>query len=197
MVSFTSVNSSTFRDGASRMLGWEFSVTQDIDVSHFGWFDQENNGLLQAHEVGLWAVSGSSLLASVVIPAGVSATLSDGFRYVSLGANLALQKGQTYRIAGFDPTTGDAHVWDAALGGYTNFEVLGFSVDSRIDLTVGTAIGMSAGSFTFPSVTIGDSRSALLGPNFIIAAIPEPGHVALGAGAAALGVIAWRRRFRA
>lgn len=192
-LTFTSVGSTSYLDAHSRMLGWQFTVNQNFSVSAFGWFDWNQDGLSASHQIGLWDTAGSTLLASVTIPSGTAAALTGDFRYVSLGSNLALQTGHTYMIAGFDPGSNDQHVWDAFLSGYNGFDVAGFSSDSRINLTVGNAIGNATGSFGFPSGVIGDSRSALMGPNFLIA-IPEPATVGLVLGGLVLALGVWRRK---
>lgn len=174
VIQFTSFNSSAFSDSTSRMLGWEFTVTQTVTVTQLGWMDWGLDGLVAAHQIGIWQTSDSQLLASETVPAGTSATLVDQFRVIDLSTPLPLQPGVTYRIAGFDPGSSDPHVWDAALSGYPSIEVTGFTIDSRINLGAGLAIGPAVGGFSYPGSTIGDSRSALLGPTFTLAQVPEP-----------------------
>ncbi len=184
-LSYTSLNNS-FLDGGNRMIGWQFSVTENIDVSALGWFDWNEDGLNRSHEVGIWNISGSNLITSTTIPSGTVATLDSGFRYTSLTSSVTLQTGQTYIIAGHDiGNSGDPHVWDALLSGFNN-QVNGFNVDARI--TLQDAVGSPAGSFSFPTGTIGDARQALMGPNLVI--IPEPSTTVLMMG----GMFAFLRR---
>jgi Domain of unknown function (DUF4082)/PEP-CTERM motif len=186
-LSYSSLNNS-FLDGNNRMVGWQFSVTQEITVSAVGWFDWDQNGLSRSHEVGIWNTTGSTLLTSEVIPSGTSATLDNGFRYMTLSTPVALQTGQTYIIAGYDiGASGDPHVWDNFLGGFNN-HVNGFAVDARI--TLSDAVGSLAGSFSFPTGTIGDARNALMGPNLVI--VPEPSTTVLMIGGGMLALL--RRR---
>jgi hypothetical protein len=194
-LSFTSVGTNSFLDGNSRMIGWQFTVTEPIAVSQLGWFDWNTDGLARSHEIGIWDTADQSLITSVVIPSGTGAALAGSFRYATLGAPALLLTGRTYRIAGFDiGASGDPHVWDAALGGYPNYEVSGFAADSRITLTAGNALGALASGFGYPTGPIGDTRSVLMGPNFVISSVPEPSTVVLlliGAGGIAT---AYRRR---
>ena len=58
-------------------------------------------GLSQPHDVGIYRVSDSNLLASVTVPAGTNAPLEGNFRYQALAAPLWLTNGTTYVMAGF------------------------------------------------------------------------------------------------
>jgi hypothetical protein len=197
-LSFTSPNTNSFLDGTGRMLGWEFTVDTTIEVTELGWFDWQNDGLATSHQIGIWNTAGQTLLGSVTVSAGASATLADGFRYQALGSSIFLVTGQTYRIAGFDPGTGgDAHVWDVFHSGYSNYEVSGFTVDPNVNLTAGDALGGAAGGFGYPLGPIGDERAVLMGPNFSFAVVPEASASALlAAGLAVLAVGFHRRRGR-
>jgi len=192
-LSYTSLNSN-FLDGSNRMLGWRFSVTEDVNVSAVGWFDWDGNGLNLSHEVGLWNTAGETLLTSVVIPAGTTATLDSGFRYMALGTPVTLVTGQTYIIAGYDVgVSGDPHVWDVSLSGF-NAHVNGFASDPRISPEA--AIGSVAGSFGFPTGTTGDARTVLMGPNFVVDVVPEPSVTTLLIGSGVLAFTFARRRLR-
>jgi hypothetical protein len=199
-VSFTSVNGN-FRDDNTRMIGWQFTVTGPLSVSALGWFDLEQNGLARSHEVGIWNKATQALLGSVVVPSGTTGFLEGFFRYATLGSNVALSSGTTYVIAGLDiGANGDGHVWTPALSGFNN-EVNGFSSDSRVTVgPAGSAIGQFAAVFQFPTASIGDSRTAAFGPNFLIAAptvtaIPLPPAAALFVfGLVGLGFAARRQR---
>lgn len=192
VLSYSSLNNS-YLDSGTRMIGWRFSVTEDIGVSAIGWFDWNGNGLARSHEVGIWNTTGASLLASVVIPNGTTAILDNGFRYTTLNTPLTLQTGATYIIAGLDiGASGDPHVWDANIG-FGNPHVNGFASDPRITLTVGNAIGSVATSFAYPTGVIGDARRVLMGPNFTFTPVPIPAAVWLF-GSAFAGLIGFSRR---
>ncbi len=179
-LSFTSVGANSYLDSNNRMIGWEFTVDQTLEVGQLGWFDLNGDGLAVAHQIGIWDTSDQSLVTSVTIGAGTGATFSDGFRYVILESPAFLLPGLTYRIAGFDQGTGgDAHVWDVFHSGFADYQVNGFAVDANINLTTGDALGAVAGSFGYPSGPIGDARAVLMGPNLVFTAVPEPATTAL------------------
>lgn len=200
-VGFSSVGNSTFRDSLTRMLGWQFSVTQSVTVSALGWFDDPGDyGLNRSHEVGIWNATTQTLLASVVVPSGDTGTLVDHFRYTNLGTPLTLVAGTNYVIAGLDiGGGGDAHVWTPAMenGSFPGKEVIGFAADPRITLGgPGSAFGSEMSTFSFPTTTVGGTRTALMGPNFYMGAVPEPATVALWLGGAGGLIALLRRRMR-
>lgn len=191
-VSFTATTGS-FLDGNTRMLGWQFTVPQAVNITALGWFDWGQDGLARDHEVGIWDSAGQSLVASAVVPSGGAAVLDGYFRWVDLVAPVALQPGVSYRIAGLDiGAGGDPHVWDNPISGFSA-QVSGLSVNSAVQLgAAGTAIGGLASTFGFPSGQIGDARAALFGPNLAVSAVPEPPAAWLLLGGAAM--LAGRRR---
>jgi hypothetical protein len=97
----------TFAFDRNNTFGWRFTPAKDIDVSALGYFDGSSlpggtgAGLSQPHDVGIYRVSDSNLLASVTVPAGTSAPLEGNFRYQALAAPLWLTNGTTYVMAGF------------------------------------------------------------------------------------------------
>lgn len=80
--------------------GWSFNVgSTDITVTTLGLFDAGGDGLVEAHEIGIWTNAGV-LLASTTIPAGTTGTLNAGYRYVPIPP-LVLTSGQSYVIGAF------------------------------------------------------------------------------------------------
>jgi Domain of unknown function (DUF4082)/PEP-CTERM motif len=185
-IDFTATPGS-FLDGNTRMLGWQFSVPQAVQVTALGWFDWGQDGLNRSHEVGIWDSATQGLLASVVVAQGNTATLDGFFRWADLAAPLLLQPGVSYRIAGLDiGAGGDPHVWDNPIGGFSG-HVNGLTVSSAVQMgAAGTAIGGVASSFSYPSGQIGDARAALFGPNMVLSAVPEPATALLLMGGLAL-----------
>lgn len=191
-LSFTTTNGG-FADAHGRMLGWQFTVGPNpILISDLGFCDFGQDGLATVHQVGIWSQSDQALLATTTIPSGTAAPLQGFFRYEPLGSSLLLSPGTVYVAGAFDPGL-DAHVWDVFLPGFGGPEVNGFSVTSPILLgPPGTARGAPASSFVFPGFTTipNDTRSALMGPNFLFTVVPEPSSLCLAVGAVA-GLLMW------
>lgn len=181
-----------FRDDNTRMLGFQFSVSAPVTISALGWFDHLQDGLAREHAVGVWNAGSQALLGSTVVRAGTLDALQGHFRWSQLQQSLQLLPGVTYRIAGLDiGLGGDAHVWDANIG--FDVHVTGFAADPRFVLTAGNGIGGLAQQFGFPGQTIGDARSVQMGPNLMLAPVPEPAAwVMLLLGLGALGLRPYR-----
>lgn len=195
-LSFTSTNGS-FIDGTTRMLGWQFSAASPISVTALGWFDLGGNGLASAHQIGIWEKNTQTLVASATVTAGTGDPLSGFFRYSTLASPTTLSAGITYVVAGLDPGNGDAHVWAPATSVFGGPEVNGFAVNPLISLgPAGSAQGGAVGGFQFPSpISGGFERTALMGPNMLITAVPEvPAAVMLAPGLLLVAALARRRR---
>ena len=80
---------------ASVTLGYSFSVNGSAVVSALGVYDSGFDGLVNAHDTGIFDSAGT-LLVSTTIPSGSVAPLIDKFRYVSI-TPLLLSSG-TYTI---------------------------------------------------------------------------------------------------
>lgn len=79
-------------------VGIEFTVGgSPLLVSALGVEDLLGNGLQESHQVGLWNSAGT-LIQSVLIPAGTSATLVDTWRFAGLGQSVLLAAGSHYYI---------------------------------------------------------------------------------------------------
>jgi len=146
-----------------------------------GLFDSGNNGLLFSHAVTIWTSTGTKLVQAR-IPSGTGATLTNGFRYVSI-APFTLAAG-TYTIGGFY-AAGFRGSFDPAL----------------ILASITPASGLryhgsrSALGRTFP--TGDDIRHGYFGPNFqFTTGVPTPdsGSTVSLLGCALLGVAALRRK---
>jgi hypothetical protein len=93
-------NEATGNSGANQnqSVGWQFDVLTALTVTSLGWFDEGQDGLTVAHEVGIWDSAGS-LLTSVTVPAGTVAPLDGQYRMVTI-TPLLLAVGGGYIIGG-------------------------------------------------------------------------------------------------
>ncbi len=159
----------------SQTLGGRFVPQTNITVKQLGFFDYHGDGLSYSHAIGIWDEA-QNLLISTVVASGTSASLIDGYRYVSVPDTILLA-GHTYRIGAWVNSRGglqdfftDPVPWaestivpDSNIGslvsGYRVGEVLAFP-DQGDDLgenLVGHVFG--AANFRFeipaaPSITI-------------------------------------------
>jgi hypothetical protein len=181
------------------VLGWQFTVNpaNSLLVSSLGWFDDSNNGLTQAHTVGIYNSVGA-LLVSAVVPTGTSGTLFNGYRYTSI-TPFMLTNGQSYTIAG----TNTSDIW--AYGGTPAPGTTGLTFDSNITVSSNPSVLNANGGATlaFPTVKPNQPTGYKFfgGPNFRIggtqsASTPEPGTMALFVGVATAGLFLLRRRVK-
>jgi len=169
-------------------LGFQFTTNKTVNVTALGFYDDDQNGLTEAHEVGIFDDRGTLLVNVTVNP---EASLDGFFRYTSV-APTVLQAGKTFFIA-------------AATGAekYT-FNPTDFSVNPNITF-VASAFRAST-TLVFPGDTLAssgdnpgrlitsDTNTGYFGPNFKaddVVAVPTP---ALLPGLLSLGVSVWRKR---
>jgi hypothetical protein len=83
------------------------SYSEWPDVNWLGYFDKGGDGLTDSHRVGLWdAGNNNQLLAQVTIPAGTTAPLANGYRWVALPGTVNLWYGHWY-VIGAETTAAD------------------------------------------------------------------------------------------
>jgi hypothetical protein len=68
-------------------------------VDWLGYYDAGGDGLVNSHNVTLWDNSSQTVIASATVPAGTSAPLIDGYRWVQLSTAVQLNYGSYYVIA--------------------------------------------------------------------------------------------------
>ncbi|MEB3200703.1 MAG: hypothetical protein VKK62_09285 [Synechococcaceae cyanobacterium] len=167
--------------GFSGSLGYNFSLSSPFRISSLGFYDAGEDGLLSPHEVGVFDATSQGLLAKALIPAGNTASLIGGYRWVGLSSSITLQPGN-YVLAA--TTSGDPALFDP-------FLFLADDVEEMAGFVIGDASlsGLGSGStVVFPSTDEGVPYG-FIGPNFASAPGPLP---VLGAGAA----LGWSRRLR-
>ena len=93
--------------GHTGSLGYDFTVNAPIDITQLGFYDSGLDGLVNSHTVDITNQNNTQTFATAAIPAGTAATLSDGYRFVTLASPVVLAPG-TYRIWGYNFGNGDA-----------------------------------------------------------------------------------------
>jgi hypothetical protein len=174
---------------ANSNYGWSFTLAAPIMVDGLGLWDAGSDGLLEAHDVGLWRTSGP-IGVPVLLASGTVSTIDsipvpsaspDGrwlFRSIS---SITLEPG-SYIVGAFYRT--------GPTGSYDPF----VSDATTMDLAPGVTYGLTrenhnAMSLACPQDFGLNEHNGFFGPNFRI--VPEPGATLL---IAAGGVLLLRRR---
>lgn len=165
--------------GTDYSLGWKFTANSNMAVTAFGWWDNNHDGLVQSHDVGIWTDGGGTLLGSGTVAGGLGGTLVGDFRYTDLGGPILLTAGQSYVIGGVNGTEDYLYGTVATTSGSLTYN------EDRWD---------PASILTYPSQTAPGSENAYFGPTFAFAAVPEPGTYAMGAGMLLSALLAFRKK---
>ena len=182
-------------------LGYQFTVgSSALSVTSLGFYDYsagsfsfEGPGLGGIHPVGLWTTSGT-LLASVVIPSGIS-PLKNSFVFQSLGTPVVLSATTDYVLSAFWSSNADK-----VIANFTSSANPSFAAD--VTLVGSRNIPGSSPSFAFPSNGGTANGFSWIGPNMEYtvvpeAVVPEPStYAALLAGAASLAALVGKRKRR-
>jgi len=172
--------------GSEQTRGWAFSTDRAINVTSLGWFDYEDNGLVNSHEVGIWDASGNLLLSGVV-GAGDGDPLTAGFRYSSALTGSSVLGAGSYVVAGL--STYDDDAWRGVdMANVTMGAGIRYLEDRTSD----------SSAFEFAGVTQGYDVG-YFGANFqfdeVAAEVPEPSAMALSLfGLGMMGAVARKRR---
>jgi hypothetical protein len=159
----TSVGGSS-TNTASDTLGYEVTLgSTPLQLTALGIWDSNSDGLAASHDVGVWNADGTVLKGFVSIPAGVGATLVNGYRYADLATPMDLAPHTTY-IIGASYQTDDEYRWFAGFGDYANDHTAG-------GITIGLGRYDASTSLTYPTHTTGITYT---GPNALFTVVPEP-----------------------
>jgi hypothetical protein len=165
-------------------FGYSFVVgSQPISVTDLGIYDPSSGiGLNFSHDVGLWDSFGT-LLGSVNVPSGSSATLFNGFWYEPITAGpVSLAAGNTYVLGA------QYNINDTDLG------IIRAVTTTSPEVTFGTAYTSFSFTLAFPATPVPSLDDGYFGPNALYTTVPEPAtSVTLGLG---LLTLAWSRRSR-
>lgn len=158
----------TLSTTSNRTLGWSFTANQNISVTHLGVWDEDADGLVGSHRVGIWT-SGGTPLGDVTVSAGTTSpasgpSINDGqVRYEALGTPIALSSGVNYVIGALYDDD-DALIYD------------GSSITTATEITwITSHVNAEEDGFSFPGAYL--AREGYLGPSFVF--VPEPASLAL------------------
>jgi hypothetical protein len=173
-------------------LGFVFTTNEEIRVTSLGYYDENQDGFLADHEVGIFDGNGN-LLVSTVLAAGSGSTLQGHYRYQAI-TPFVLTAGSSFTIAG---TTGGFS--DGWIYGNPGSTISGFVVDPRISVAPGAArfSYQNDNVLRMPSDEFGYTIYG--GPNFLLApadvtGVPEPGSAALALSGFAILMYASKKR---
>lgn len=144
-------------------IGFAFSVNTAVNVTALGYWDEGGDGLVTSHDIGLWDSTGT-LIATLIVPNGTGGTLQSGFRFVNLGAPVALAVGN-YVLGGFTgvPPT----------GGLGDRFLIEPTLAVAPQLSFGQDRFITGASLALPTQTSPFLSAAFFGPNLLIE-VPVP-----------------------
>jgi MYXO-CTERM domain-containing protein len=172
-----------FGNSTGDVVGWQFTVNEDIFVTGLGVWNQDTQagleGLTSDHRVGIWDLGTGNLLVEGT--AGPGGNVIGAWTYTSV-ADTTLSVGSTYVIgAMYSATDGDSYISSAS----------SVSMDPTINFGGGRSPLAGDLGFVLPETFGGATSLGRFGPNFTFRPVPTPGAMAvLGLG----GLVAARRR---
>jgi hypothetical protein len=171
----------------SNPLGLDFNVNTSIKITALGVFDSGQDGLAFSQVVRIYNRATEASVADVTIPAGASATLNGGSRFVTLTTPLVLPAGFLGSVvAEINTTDGN---WNSHGGSGVSVLNTGGGAISY----VGVGRVSDSGPAVYPSRLDGGPANRYLAGSFIFSVIPEPAEwMLLASGLAVL--LVWARR---
>jgi len=169
-----------------RTLGWEFTLSQSVVVTHLGLWDYGADGLNHSHLVTIWSTGTvKTRLVEGTVPSGGAP--GSAWRWVTVTPT-TLAPG-TYRIGAVYPIGGanpDPSVHD---------RVAGFADTVTTSGPVAYVRNVYVNSTNYPSSTFAPEEKGYFGPNFQFQnLVPEPGLVQLPVLIVLSGASLWFRR---
>jgi len=166
-------------------------------VNYLGFYDAGGDGLANSHTVALWETgwngqSSRGLLAEITVPAGTSAPLVDGYRWVQLPTTITLVPNEYYLLNG---SVDGVDQWgDSISGSQITWDSQYVPTDPGYDFSRQGVYGGSIPAYNGNGVNPGAYPAANLGFNVVPA--PEPVTLSImGIGmAAVLGFMRKQKR---
>jgi hypothetical protein len=173
-------------------FGWEFTPSENIQVTALGTWTGSSDNLPAGTEVGLFANNGGELLASVSITSANS-FLDNQFQYVDLTTPATLTANEAYTVIAYFPgNTVTPEYYNSSSSSFTASSVLGDIHFTNSYLNNGQGLTYLG---TLPG---GPADYVQFGPNFqfeAAAAAPEPGTLTIvGISIAGMAGYGWRRK---
>ncbi|MCK5132199.1 MAG: DUF4082 domain-containing protein [Candidatus Sabulitectum sp.] len=147
---------SYYGDPAGDVIGWRFTVADDILITDLGvWNEDKTGGIESPHEVGIWDAS-KALITSVTVDN--TGTVVGDWIYASI-TPVVIATGETYTIGAIYFASDD----DWYISGAS-------SVTSDPDVTWLNSVYPLGGNlgFVFPENDSSPSSGGRFGPNFIL-----------------------------
>ena len=172
-------------------LGFVFTTNQEVSVTALGYYDENQDGFLTNHEVGIFDSNGT-LLISTVLDAGSGTSLVGHYRYKTV-TPITLAANSSFVVVG--TTFGLPDGW--AYG--SSSSITDFVVDSRISVPSDAArfIYQDDNVLRVPTEQFG-GFTIYGGPNFLLGTsaggeVPEPATLSLTLASVA-GILLMSRR---
>ncbi|MDO9310937.1 MAG: DUF4082 domain-containing protein [Nitrosomonas sp.] len=148
--------------------GFKFTAESASNLTALGYHDEGLDGLFNAHDVGLYDLSGT-LLASATVPDGTAGDLIGEYRYVTLGSAYTLTAGTEYVLAAHT-TAGDGYRFGTV-------PPITLTVDPLISIGDDASRYVYGPGLAFPTAFAGYDIYAT--PNMLLSPVPEPETYAL------------------
>ena len=177
---------------SSLSLGFVFTTNETVNITSLGYFDENQDGFLTDHEVGIFDSNGE-LLVSTMLIAGSSTSLVGHYRYSAV-PTITLAANSSFLLAAttFGPLDGWAY-------GFEGTTLPGFVVDPRI------TVASDASRFVYQNDNVlrapGEQFGYTIygGPNFNgtssdVGGVPEPTSALLALSGLVGLFLSWTRR---